>query len=168
MSRRESLDSGAERVLPVPDGMENYGFHLLLGRLTGEIKGAFHEVVEELGCGYGEIVHQRALKIAVCDRGLLAEDNLSLGVRFRGHDIGTFRPDLVVERLVIVEVKAVATLDTSATAQILNYLRSAGGGVGLLVNFGSKPAIHRFVSGHPPISLPLLPKDGVKDISRWL
>jgi GxxExxY protein len=148
--------------------MTSQGLHLPLGRLTGEIIGAFHEVVAELGCGYGELVHQRALKIAVCDRGLLAEDNLSIGVRFRGHDIGTFRPDLVVERLVIVEVKAVSTLDPSATAQILNYLRSAGGGVGLLVNFGSKPKVERFVSGHPPISLPLLPKDPVKDISRWL
>lgn len=148
--------------------MKDRGFHLPLGRLTWEIKCAYHEVVEELGCGYGEIVHQRALKIAVCDRGLLGEDNLSIGVQFRGHDIGLFRPDLVVERLVIVEVKAVAALDTSATAQMLNYLRSAGGGVGLLVNFGSKPSIERFVSGHPPISLPLLPKDPVKDITRWL
>ena len=148
--------------------MTNQGLHLPLGRLTWEINGAFHEVVDELGCGYGELVHQRALKIAVCDRGLLAEDNLSLGVRFRGHSIGTFRPDLVVERLVIVEVKATSVRDPFATAQILNYLRSAGGGVGLLMNFGSKPTIERFVSGHPSVSLPLLPKDPVKDISRWL
>ena len=63
-------------------------------------------------------MHQRALKIAICDRGLLAEDNLSIGVRFRGHDIGTFRPRPRRERLVIVEVKAVAALDPSAMAQI--------------------------------------------------
>ena len=113
-------------------------------------------------------MHHRALKIALGDRHLLAEDNLTLGVQFRGHDVGTFRPDLVVERLVIVEVKATSMLEPSATAQILNYLRSAGGGVGLLMNFGSKPSVERFVSGHPPISLPLLPKDPVKDISKWL
>jgi hypothetical protein len=53
-------------------------------------------------------------------------------------------------------------------SQILNYLRSAGGGVGLLMNFGGNPTVQRYVSGHPPISLPLLPKDPVKDISRWL
>lgn len=144
------------------------GHHLTLGRLTWEINGAFREVVAELGCGYSEIVHHRALKIALIDRGLLAEDNLSLGVQFRGHQIGTFHPDLVVERLVIVEVKATSALEPFATAQILNYLRSAGGGVGLLMNFGGKPTVRRFVSGHPPISLPLLPKDPVTDIERWL
>src|SRR5215203_4379079 len=96
---------------------------LSLALLTKEIIGGFHDVVHELGCGFGENVVCRALAIALKDRGLLAETNLSLGVTFRGHDIGRFHPDIVVERLVIVEVKAIPALDGAATAQILNYLK---------------------------------------------
>ena len=139
-----------------------------LAPLTGEIIGGYHDVVHELGCGYLESVSQRALVIALRDRGLFVETNLSIGVTFRGRDIGQFHPDLVVERLVIVEIKATSRLEPIAQAQILNYLRCAGGGVGLLMNFGDKPECRRFVSGHPPISLPLLPKDPVPNIARWL
>ena len=139
-----------------------------LAPLTGEIIGGFHDVVHELGCGYLENVSQRALVIALRDRGLLVEVNLSFGVTFRAQDIGRFYPDLVVERLVIVEVKATSRIEPFAQAQILNYLRCAGGGVGLVLNFGERPESKRFVSGHPAISLPLLPKDPVPNIGRWL
>ena len=139
-----------------------------LSALTGEIIGGYHDVVHELGCGYLESVSQRALVIALRDRGLFVETNLSLGVTFRGQEIGCFHPDLVVERLVIVEIKATSRIEPIAQAQILNYLRCAGGGVGLLMNFGDRPECKRFVSGHPAISLPLLPKDPVSNIARWL
>ena len=125
-------------------------------------------MIHEVGTCFGESVHQRAMVIALQDRGLLVETNITLGVTFRGHEIGLFRPDIVVERLVIVEIKAVATLDNGATAQILSYLRCAGGGVGFLMNFGNNAEYKRFVSGHPSISLPLLPKDPVENIERWL
>ena len=136
--------------------------------LTGEIVGGYHDVHHELGYGFMENVTQRALVIALRDRGLYVETNLSLGVTFHGQQIGCFYPDLVVERLVIVEVKVRSRIEPIAQAQILNYLRSAGGGVGLLMNFGEKPECKRFVSGHPSISLPLLPKDCVPNIARWL
>ena len=86
------------------------------------------------------------------------ELNYPLSVAFRGHTIGSFEPDLIVERLVIVEVKATSRIEDWAKAQMLNYLKCAGGGVGLLVNFGQRPECKRFVMGEPGNSLPMLSK----------
>jgi GxxExxY protein len=61
--------------------------------------------------------------------------------------IGTFWADLVVDGAVLVEVKALPELDDRAVAQLLNYLRVAGGGVGLLLNFGRRPQFSRKVMG---------------------
>ena len=142
---------------------------LSLSPLTKEIISSFYDVVHEVGCGFLEDVVSRATAHAMRDRGLFIETNLSFTVEFRGHEVGNFRPDIVVERLVIVEIKATASLEPWATAQLLNYLRCAGGGVGMLLNFGNRPEYKRLVSGTPQISLPSLPKDLVKDrLSLWL
>jgi GxxExxY protein len=102
--------------------------------LTELIIEGFHDCVHELGCGFGEAVCQRAFKIVLSDKGLLVESGLELDVQFRGQEIGKFTTDLVVERLVIVEVKATARIEDVGRAQLLNYLKCAGGGVGLLAN----------------------------------
>lgn len=70
-----------------------------------------------------------------------------LHVYFRGHLIGQFRADLVVDSCVLVEIKAATALEPYAEAQLLNYLKAAGGGVGLLVNFGRSVAFKRRVVG---------------------
>jgi GxxExxY protein len=70
-----------------------------------------------------------------------------LEVIFRGRSIGTFYADLIVDRTVLVEIKASATIEGYAVAQTLNYLKVAGGGVGLLLNFGHKPEFKRLVIG---------------------
>ncbi|HXG57209.1 MAG TPA: GxxExxY protein [Vicinamibacterales bacterium] len=126
--------------------------------LTEQIIAGFHDTVHELGCGFSERVCQRALQIVLRDKGLLAESDFPMEVLFRGRSIGTFQVDLVVERLVIVEVKATTRIEDYAKAQILNYLKCAGGGVGLLVNFGQRPECRRFVMGDPNNSLPRLAK----------
>ncbi|HVL69984.1 MAG TPA: GxxExxY protein [Vicinamibacterales bacterium] len=141
---------------------------LPLAALTHEIRGGFFAVLQELGTGFSEVVYQRALQIVLEEKGLMAEAELALDVPFRGRRIGMFEPDLIVERLVIVEVKATKTLDDWAKAQLLNYLKCAGGGVGLLANFGSTPEIRRFVMGNPHNSLPRLSKTPVKNLQRWL
>ena len=70
---------------------------------------------------------------------------------------GTFYADLVVEGLVLVEVKAAAAIEAYAEAQLLNYLKAAGGGVGLLLNFGRRVEYRRRVVGDDPSnSLPVL------------
>ena len=141
---------------------------LPLDRLTEIIIEGFYDTVHELGCGYGEAVCQRAYQIVLRGKGLLVEERFPLDVRFRGEEIGSFFADLVVERLVIVEVKALPQIEGFAIAQTLNYLKCAGGGVGFVANFGNPPAIKRLVVGNPANSLPGLPKDPVRNIQRWL
>ena len=83
-------------------------------------------------------------------------ERASLEVWFRGRSIGTFYADLIVDSTVLIEIKASATIEGYAVAQTLNYLKVAGGGVGLLLNFGRKPEFKRLVMGEPSNSLPLL------------
>lgn len=83
-------------------------------------------------------------------------DEYPLEVHFHGRIIGRFVADLIVERRVLVEVKAHKSIEPYAQAQLINYLKVAGGGVGLLLNFGPKPEFKRMVIGDLANSLPHL------------
>jgi GxxExxY protein len=78
---------------------------------------------------------------------LRVEEEVRLQVWFRGVVIGTFVADIVVDGRVLVEIKALPETDNRCVAQLLNYLRVAGGGVGLLLNFGRRPEFSRKIMG---------------------
>ena len=100
---------------------------------------------------------QTAFAIVLLQKGLQVDIECPLDVRFRGQVIGQFAADLVVNETVLVEVKGTTTIEPYAEAQLLNYLKAAGGGVGLIVNFGRKPEYKRRVMGDNPLdSLPNL------------
>jgi len=124
--------------------------------LTGRILDCFYETYADLGHGFSEAVLGRALTITLEDAGMQVARSVPLQVHFRGHAIGLFFADIIVDRTVLVEVKATATIENYAIAQTLNYLKVAGGGVGLLLNFGRKPESKRLVMGDPFNSLPAL------------
>lgn len=113
---------------------------LLERDLTEKIIGACLEVSNELGAGFLESVYEKALLIALAERGLKAQTQVPLAVRFRGQIAGEFYADILVENRVIIEVKAVKSLSGEHEAQLINYLRATGLKVGLLVNFG-KPKL---------------------------
>jgi len=136
--------------------MEDARRHLPHGRTTGAILDAFFEVYRELGYGFSEVVNRRALALALRGAGLEVGEEVPLHVHFRGTLIGAFRADLIVNGVVLVEVKAAPTLESYAEAQVLNYLKAAGGGVGMLVNFGRHAAFKRLVLGDVANSLPFL------------
>src|SRR4051794_153719 len=91
--------------------------------LTRRIIGSFFEVYNELGHGFLELIYKRALTIALEDRGLQVESDYRVTAHFRGRVLGEFRPDLVVNQLIIIELKAVRCLERAHEAQVLNYLR---------------------------------------------
>jgi GxxExxY protein len=122
--------------------------------ITQSIIDAFYQVYRELGYGFSEAVYRRATAIVLRDYGLDAVEEQVITVTFHGVRIGTFYADIVVAGVVLVEVKATATMDNYAQAQLLNYLKAAGGGVGMLLNFGREAAHKRFVMGDPSDSLP--------------
>jgi GxxExxY protein len=113
--------------------------------LTYKIIGVFYDVYNELGHGFLESVYQKCLGLALQAEGLDARWPVAIPVWFRGQQVGQFEGDMLVERSVLLELKAVRALDGSHQAQLLNYLRATDVEVGLLLNFGVKPEFKRLL-----------------------
>ena len=96
-----------------------------------------YEVRSHLVAGYLESVYKKALLIELREAGLEVEDEVELPVLYKGHDIGDFRADIIVEGSVIIELKAVAHLLPAHEIQLVNYLTIAKIDNGLLINFGA-------------------------------
>lgn len=125
------------------------GRGLIEEELTGRIIGVFYDVYNELGPGFLESVYERAMGIALAEAGLAVEQQAPIGVSFRGQVVGEFRADLLVERRVLIELKACRALEPAHDAQMLHYLKATGVPVGLLMNFGPKAVFKRFVLSPP-------------------
>jgi len=122
---------------------------MLHHELTEKIIGVFYAVYNELGHGFLESVYETAMVIALREKGLKVEQQVAVPVWFRGQAIGTFFADLVVEGVVIVELKAVRSIDPGHEAQLLHYLRATDVELGLLLNFGLRPEIKRKIYDNP-------------------
>jgi len=107
--------------------------------LTDKIIGVYYDVYNELGYGFLESVYEESMATALREAGLRVERQVAVPVLFRGHQVGDFRADLLVEHKIILELKAARTLDRSHEAQLLHYLRATEIEIGLLLNFGEKP-----------------------------
>jgi len=112
-------------------------------QLTETIIGVFFEVYNELGHGFLESVYERAFEVALTSTRLDVRRQIQVPVWFRGHKVGDFVADVLVDRSVLLELKAARTLDSAHEAQLLNYLRATEIEVGLLFNFGIKPEFRR-------------------------
>ena len=88
-------------------------------------------------------MYVRALIIELQKRGLQARDQHAIKVYYDGQFIGEYFADIVVNELVILEIKATKALATEHEAQLLNYLKATPYEVGLLLNFGPKPEAKR-------------------------
>jgi GxxExxY protein len=113
--------------------------------LTYKIIGVFYDVYNELGHGFLESVYQKSLGLALQTAGMHACWPIAIPVWFRGHQVGQFEGDMLVEKSVLLELKAVRALDGSHQAQLLNYLRATDIEVGLLLNFGVRPEFKRLL-----------------------
>ena len=113
--------------------------------LTETIIGVFFEVYNELGHGFLECVYERAFELALTSKGLDVLRQIDVPVWFRGQKVGDFVADVLVNKCVLLELKATRTLDSAHEAQLLNYLRATEIEVGLLFNFGIKPEFRRLV-----------------------
>ena len=117
-----------------------------LNDITYAINGAIFEVNKILGPGFLEKVYENALLYELKSRGLKAESQAPITVNYKGQCVGEYFADLLVEDIVIIELKTVEKIEKIHEAQLLNYLKATGIQVGLLVNFRHpKAEIKRFV-----------------------
>ncbi len=115
----------------------NYS-HLPYASLTEIILKSCFEVIQELGSGFLESVYQQALIILLRADGMKVEVEKAFEVYFRGHRVGLYIADMVINDRVIVELKCCKKLLAEHQAQVINYLAAADLPVGLLINFGHR------------------------------
>ena len=106
--------------------------------LTRRIIAAAMKVHSTLGNGFQEVIYQRALEIEFPYHNLNFEREKEMSIFYRGHEIGTRRVDFFVEKIIMVELKAVIQLEDAHLAQAMNYLEAYKMEIGLLINFGAK------------------------------
>jgi len=107
--------------------------------LSGKIIAAAIEVHRRLGPGFLESVYESALALELDMRGIRYERQKSITIRYRGHAVGEHRLDLLVERILVVELKAVKSLEDIFFATTRSYMKAIGVEDGLLLNFASMP-----------------------------
>ena len=106
-----------------------------LNAVTSEVIGAALEVHRVLGPGFLESTYEEALAIEFELRGVSYERQKPISASYKGRNVGEGRADFLVERSVIVELKAAERVLPVHRAQVLSYLKTTGCRIGLLINF---------------------------------
>jgi GxxExxY protein len=145
--------------------MESLATDLKHAELTDKIIGVFFDVYNELGHGFLESVYEESLVIALREAGLAVDRQLAVPVWFRRQKVGDFRADLLVENLVLLEIKGVRAIERAQEAQLLHYLRSTQIEVGLLLNFGLHPQFRRLLFDNDRKKIRVNPCESVARVS---
>lgn len=119
------------------DKQDGQDLGLKYEEITKSVIGCAFEVINELGTGFLESVYEKALLLALRQKGLPVTSQHPVKVMFRGECVGDFYADLFVDDKVIIELKAVKAIAPEHQAQVINYLNATGIDVGLLINFGN-------------------------------
>ena len=116
--------------------MNTDGHKSEIDRVTEKIIGCVFTVGNRLGCGFLEKIYENALVIELRKVGLRVPQQQLMEVRYDDVVVGTYVADLVVEGVVLLEIKAVKFFDEIHTGQCLNYLKATRLVLCLLINFG--------------------------------
>ncbi|MFW5756680.1 MAG: GxxExxY protein [Tangfeifania sp.] len=124
-------------------------------KLTEDIKNVFYHVYNELGYGFLEKVYQNSMFFELKSRGFFVEAQKQINVYFKGIQVGEYYADLVIDNLIIVELKAAEVIAPEHEYQLINYLRGTEMEVGLLFNFGKNPEFRRKIFDNDKKKLPI-------------
>lgn len=113
--------------------------------ITNKIINIFYMVYNQLGYGFLEKIYENAMIMEFRKAGIFAVPQAPISVYYYDSVIGEYFADIIVDDVVIVEIKALKSLVPENEAQLLNYLKATNKEVGLLLNFGPKPEIRRKV-----------------------
>lgn len=116
--------------------------------ITNKTICAFYNVYNSLGHGFLEKVYENALAIELKKLGLLVRQQESVKVYYDGMEVGDYFADIIVNDLVMLELKSAECLRNEHFCQLTNYLKATDKEVGLLFNFGRKPEFKRIVLGN--------------------
>ncbi|MDO9565514.1 MAG: GxxExxY protein [Candidatus Desulfaltia sp.] len=104
--------------------------------LSNKIIGAAIEVHRTLGPGFLESIYEEALKIELSELKIYYDNQKDVKINYHGIEVGQHRLDILVENIIIVELKTVKEFADIHFAQLRSYLKATGLKVGLLLNFG--------------------------------
>jgi len=116
---------------------------LLHEELTHEIINAFYSVYNKLGYGFLEKVYEKSLLIELRKRNLVCEAQSQINVLYEGESVGLYFADILVDKSIILEIKAAENICEEHETQLINYLKATQMEVGLLFNFGKRPQFKR-------------------------
>ena len=118
---------------------------ILHKELSESILKVFYEVYNELGHGFLEKVYQKAMYLELRSQGFKVEPQRQIKVYYKNELVGDFFADLLINDVIILELKACDSLVKAHFVQTLNYLKATNIEIGLLLNFGEKPEIKRLI-----------------------
>ena len=116
---------------------------ILHKEVTDKIIDAFYDVYDVLGFGYMERVYQNSLYLELLERGHKVEAQKEIKIYYKGKEVGLYYADLIVDDLIILELKAAESIVEAYEAQLINYLRGTDKEVGYVLNFGPRPEFSR-------------------------
>ncbi|MDY0082687.1 MAG: GxxExxY protein [Ignavibacteriaceae bacterium] len=116
---------------------------MLHENITKKIIEAYYKAFNTLGYGFLEKVYENALKIELKKMNLKVEQQQNIKVFYESFEVGDYYADLIVEDLVIIELKAAESLCEEHETQLINYLKATNLEVGLLLNFDKRPEFKR-------------------------
>ncbi len=111
--------------------------------LTERIIKCFYEVCYQLGYGFLEKVYEHSMIIEFAREDLQTRNQVPIKVQYKGELVGDYFADIIVNDVVILELKAAESVVEEHELQLINYLKATNVEVGLLLNFGRKPELRR-------------------------
>ena len=136
--------------------------------LCYKVVGAAMAVHRHFGSGYLEEVYKNAMMVELKEWGMRAEKEVAIPVDYKDVRVGDYRADIIVEKRLILELKAVSAINASHEAQLVNYLNATKIEDGFLINFGaaSLERKHKYRTYRPVLPQILNPVNSVNDVSE--
>ncbi|HMB00907.1 MAG TPA: GxxExxY protein [Spirochaetota bacterium] len=106
-------------------------------KLSAQVIQAAHKIYNRMGNGFLEKVYENCLRLECENAGLKAEKQKELDVWYKNEIVGKYFADLIIEKKLLIEIKAVSRTNKLHLAQVIHYLKATGIKSGLLINFGS-------------------------------
>lgn len=110
---------------------------IIYRELSYQVQGIIYDVYNKLGPVWNEEIYEKAMIIGLRNMNLKAETQKQLQISYKDQIIGLYRPDIIVENKIILELKAMPEITPLNQAQIISYLKATNLKLGILINFGS-------------------------------